>query len=71
MFFCELSKNFENVSLMRCKSFGKVYKNNVEKMFAKYLCRWLFPGNNTSNCAENDDVICFLILGHLLLLSSP
>ena len=36
---------------------GKVHKNSVEKMFAKYLCRWLFPENNTSNCAENNDAM--------------
>ena len=37
VFFDELSKNFQNVSSMRCKNFQKVHKNTVEKMFGKYL----------------------------------
>ena len=35
--FCELSKNFRNVFLMRCKNFLKVHKNTGKNMFAKYL----------------------------------
>ena len=41
-------------------------------MFAKYLsgddC---FVKTNTINCDDNDDAICSLILGRLLLLGSP
>ena len=35
--FCELSKNFGNVFLMRCKNLLKVHKNTAKNMFAKYL----------------------------------
>ena len=35
--FRELSKNFLNVLLMRCKNFVKVGKNTGKNMFAKYF----------------------------------
>ena len=55
--FCELSKNFLNIFLMRCKTFLKVRKNTGEEMFAKISpCRWLFRKNNTINCDDNDDL---------------
>ena len=57
---------------MRCKNFLKVHKNTGKNMFAKSLCRWLFRKNNdTINCDDNDDAICFLIQGRLLLFDSP
>ena len=68
--FCELSKDFQ-IFVMCCKNFLKVDKNTGEKMFAKYLSRWLFCKNNSINCDDNDDATCFLIPGRLLLLDSP
>ena len=56
---------------MSCKNFLKVYKNAGEKMFAKSLCGWLFFKIITINCNDNDNAICFVILGGLLLLGSP
>ena len=54
---------------MRYKNFLKVHKNSGEKIS---LCRWLFrKNNNTINCDDNENAICFLILGRLLLLGSP
>ena len=50
------------------KSSQKYWRKNVCLIT---LCRWLFrKNNNTFNCDDND-VICFLILGRLLLLGSP
>ena len=48
---------------MRCKNFLKVYKNTVKNMFRK--------NNDTINCDDNDDAICSLVLGPLVLLGSP
>ena len=57
---------------MRCKNFLKVHKNTGKKMFAEYLSAdGCFVKKETINCDDNDDAICFLILGHLLLLGSP
>ena len=57
---------------MRCKNFVKVHKNTVKNIFAKYLPADDFRKNNdTINCDDNNDAICFLILGHFLLLGSP
>ena len=50
---------------------SKSSKNTGEKMFAKYLSAYgCFVKTNTINCGDNDDPICFLILGRLLLLGS-
>ena len=42
-------------------------------MFAKYLSAdgCFVKKKKTINCDDNDDAICFLILGRLLLLGSP
>ena len=41
-------------------------------MFAKYLSAdGCFVKTNTIDCDDNDNAICFLILGRLLLLGSP
>ena len=58
---------------MRCKNFLKVHKNTGKKMFAKYLSAdgCFVKKKKTINCDDNDDAICFLILGGLLLLGSP
>ena len=41
-------------------------------MFAKYLSAdGCFVKTNTIDCDDNDNAICFLILGCLLLLGSP
>ena len=70
--FCEISKHFQNVFLMRCKNFLKIHKTNGEKRFSKYVCRWLYCKNsNTIDCDNNNHAICFLILGSLALPGSP
>ena len=52
---------------MHCYNFLKVHKNTGEKYLSAYQC---FVKTNTINCDDNDDAICFLILGILHLLGS-
>ena len=55
------------------QEFSKILQKYRRKNVCEIsLCRWLFCKNkNTINCDDNDDAICFLILGRLLLLGSP
>ena len=53
--FCELSKHFQNVFLIRCKNFLKIHKTTGEKSFSKYVCGWLYCKNsNTIDCDDNN-----------------
>ena len=47
---------------MCCKNFLKVHKNTGKKMFAKHLSA-MFAKHLLINCNDNNDAICFLILG--------
>ena len=51
--------------------FYKSSQKYWRKKFAKYLSAdGCFVKTNISNCDDNDDATCFLILGRLLLLGS-
>ena len=57
---------------MRCQNSLKVYKNIGKKMLAKDLSAdGCFVKTNTIDFDDNDDAICSLMLGRLLLLGSP
>ena len=52
--------------------FAKSSQKYWRKKFAKYLSAdGCFVKTNTINCDDNDDALCFLILGRLLLQGSP
>ena len=57
---------------MRCQNSLKVYENIGKKMLAKYLSAdGCFVKTNIIDFDDNDDAICFLMLGRLLSLGSP
>ena len=68
--------NFLKISKKRFFDAMQEFSKSSQKYWQKNvcwvsLCRWLFCKKKTINCDDNDDAICFLILGHLLLLGSP
>ena len=69
---CNFTNIRPNVFWCAARYFLKVHKKTGEKMFAKYLSAdGCFVKTNTINCDDNDNAICFLILGRLLLLGRP
>ena len=65
--FLKLFETYFDALLEFSKSSQKYWR----KKFAKYLSAdGCFVKTNISNCDDNDDATCFLILGRLLLLGS-
>ena len=68
MVFCELSKTFRNIFWYVARIFYKFTKILAKK--ALLSADGCFVKTNTTNCDDNDDATCFLILGRLLLLGN-
>ena len=73
MFFVNFLKISKELFLDALQEFSKSSQKYWRKNVCLIsLCKWLFrKNNNTFNCDDNGDAICFLIVGRMLLLGSP